>query len=286
MIDKQYGMNKNRLMRLLQAALLGAFAALLLYFPADAMEAARAACRLWAEHVMPALFPYMVVSSLLTQAAGGGWLTAPLSMLGGSPSGARLVAAAGAPPRRMQALGALCATVSPSYILGALSGGARLLLSHWLSGLITFALVWALARRGVSRTAGETKPRPASTGLAEVIREATLAVLTVCGAMTLFMVGSALLFRAFPLPVGLQTAVACCLEMAGGCARILALGLSRREAMPLLCAAISFGGLSIFMQNAIFLKPAGVNLRIQLASRVVHAALAYAVCAASYMLWN
>ena len=70
--------------------------------------------------------------------------------------------------------------------------------------------------------------------------------------------------------------------MAGGCARIEALGLPERLRASCQAAAVSFGGLSIFLQNALYLRPAGVRLPRQLAARVVHALAAFCACWALY----
>lgn len=265
-----------------RAAGLGALLVLLLLYPPDAMSAVREAVRLWAQHVMPALFPYMVISSLLVAFTRGRALTMPLAMLGGSPAGARLIALSGASPRAAQRLSALCVTVNPLYILGTLSGDARMLAAHWLGAVIPFAFVCFVTRGGDERSTREAADAAAHPDFSEITRGAVLAMLTVCGYMALFMTLTALLARAFPLPVALQTLLSCLLEMAGGCARILSLGLPAERAAPLLCAAVSFGGLSIFMQNALFLRPAGVNMRLQFAARVLHAGAAYGLCTLAY----
>ena len=303
------------------AAAVGGLIALLMLYPDDAMDAVRAACGLWARSVMPALFPYMVASSLLVSVTGRKALTVPLSFLGGSPAGARLVSLAASSAEQAQTLAALCTTVSPLYILGALSGGPRMLLPHWLGACVAFGCVRLMpifarfrtipagvffARQGGKKSAGMvrniagigTTPRAAEArenapqsrmsrrpAFADIVRDATLASLAICGYMALFMALSALLARVLPLTRALRALLLCTLEMAGGCAALLSLGLPASRATPLLCAAVSFGGLSIFMQNALFLKPAGVNMRVQLIARAVHAAAAYGLCALSFRVW-
>lgn len=272
---------RNTWISRLRAAAIGAVVGLLMLYPQDAMEAARNACRLWATGVMPALFPYMVFSQLLASGcAGSGGPLVPLSMLGGSPSGAKLIELAGLSPERAQRLAALCATASPLFILGTLSGGMRMLLAHWLGALVAWAFVRLLTHRHKEEPlpTGRKTVEAVRLGLPEAVRDAALAMLSVCGCMAVFSVLSALLDRLLPLPGALSTFLACVLEMAGGCAKIQALGLPEAIAAPLLCATVSFGGLSVFMQNAAFLKPAGVNLCTQFLARVVHALAAGAAC--------
>lgn len=267
----------------LYAAAIGALLALLMSYPQTAMEAVRTACRGWATGVMPALFPYMVISQLLASSVPGGALTVPLSMLGGSPAGARLIAQAGFPKERAQRLAALCTTASPLFILGTLSGGWRMLASHWLGAAVAWGFVGLLQGKGQAKADVMPQPKPQRAGLPEIIRDAALAMVSVCGCMAFFSVLSALLSRLLPLTPSFSVLMACVLEMAGGCAMIVSLGLPARLSAALLCAAVSFGGLSIFMQNAAFLKPAGVNLRTQLLARIVHAAASFVLCYLFYL---
>jgi len=276
----------------LRAGLYGAALGMLALFPQEAMAAARSACHTWANSVMPALFPYMVLSQLLLSAVRSPALTAPLAMLGGSPAGARLISLAGYPARKAQRMAALCATTSPLFILGTLRGGYPMLLAHWLGAFVAwgFASVCVPARDRVVKGAGghggpSSDPGGAKTGratLAGAIREAALAMITVCGCMALFSVLTALLSKLLPLPPTLSALLAALLEMAAGCGRIQALGLPAETAAALLCAAVSFGGLSVFMQNAVFLKPLGIDLRALFAARAVHAAASGLLCYCLY----
>ncbi|MDR0897870.1 MAG: hypothetical protein LBN04_08440, partial [Oscillospiraceae bacterium] len=226
-----------------------------------------------------------VFSQLLMAALRARFLLAPLAMLGGSPAGSRLIALSQLPPRRAQALAALCATASPLFILGTLAGGARMLAAHWLGAVFAYGVVRLLQARTVPETpipaVAMAAPLPRA-GLTESIRDAALAMLNVCGCMALFSVVSALLVKLLPLPPAGYALLSSVLEMASGCARIQGLGLSMANTAPLLCAAVSFGGLSVFMQNAAFLKPAGVNLRLQFAARCLHALAAGGICALLY----
>lgn len=273
----------------LSAAASGAAIALLMLYPAVAMDAVRAACNTFVSGVMPALFPFLVFSQMLASGPKGDRLVVPLAMIGGSPAGARLIALSGCGASKAQRRAALCGTVSPAFILGALSGDARMLLSHWAGAAAAWAFVCALQRFCVrdneNADKGGNSPfhREAKRcTLPEAIRDGALAMLSVCGTMALFSVVTALAARVRPMPAGIAAALGCALEMAGGCARVRALGLPEEVAAPLLCAAASFGGLAIFMQNAGYLKQAGVNLRTQFAARVVHAAAAFLICWVCY----
>ena len=394
------------------AAFFGGCASLLMLYPEIAAEAAREACGLWANKVMPALFPYLVASQLLAACFSSGLLLIPLSMLGGSPAGARLISLSRVNGQKAQRLSALCATVSPLYIVGTLEGGYRMLLCHWLGALFAWAAVCAWQRlkqakgvrasrhchaatlspvgalcrdecpprfigdrphsvpvplearqrdndpgfhitahnlhsvwkptsgvfvsvtggkrlrspleslllptdkqgkekeenvmfssppegrkkgflrdlslkrgfqKGSAPLAGVQGAEPSGIFLQpppdipQAIADSVLAMLSVCGCMVLFSVLSALAARVAPLSLYASAALLSVLEMAGGCNRILSLGLPANKAAPIVCAALSFGGLSVFLQNASFLKRKDINLRIQLFAKLIHAFGAYGI---------
>ena len=243
------------------------------------MDAARTACRVWSTDVMPALFPYMVLSQLLKSAIRSPLATVPLAMLGGSPAGSRLIALSGFEKPQAQRLSALCATASPLFILGTLRGGFPMLLAHWLGAFVAWAFVSLLPSGKGGRTVPTGTVTPAlRISLPEIIRDASLSMITVCGCMALFSVLTALLSQLLPLSPGLSAALGATLEMATGCVRIQSLRLPVHWTAALSCAAVSFGGLSIFIQNAIFLRPTGINLRTQLAARIVHGLVAFLLC--------
>lgn len=284
-------MMKNYWLPRVYAACFGGCAALLALYPQAVIESATQACGLWANKVMPALFPFLVISQLLTACLPGDLFTVPLSMLGGSPAGARLISLSGADKSKAQRLSALCATVSPLYVVGTLGGDYRLLLSHWLGAFTAWVMVcvrqFFLKRKALPSPDGATKPEsdanPNELNIPQAIADSALAMLSVCGCMVLFSVLSALLVLVVPLSKPLSAALLSVLEMAGGCEKILSLSMPPDKAAPILCAAISFGGLSVFMQNAAFQKQKGVNLRVQLFAKVIHAAAAYAICALFYL---
>ena len=255
----------------LKAALTGALLALLALRPQEAMSAASASCGMWAAAVLPALFPYLVLSRLLAQTASGGVLAVPVAMLAGSPAGARLLALSerGADAQRKAAL---CATASPLFLLGTLEGGAKMVAAHWLGALAACGFATLLAPH--AKQTAPSVPAEQAT-LSEIIADSALAMLSVCGCMVFFSVLLALAESFVPFSPAVRAALAAFLEMAGGCARIRALGLPDETAKALLCATVSFGGLSVFWQNARYLREADVDLRLQFASKLVHAAAAY-----------
>ena len=151
------------------ALLLAAFAAALLLFPSEAAEAARQSVQLCLQTVLPALFPFFVLSSLLVACggaqvfgralepfmrplfhlSGAGAAALALGLVGGYPVGARTAAElyrGGCLPRKeAERLLAFCSNAGPGFILGICGGavlqsaraGAYLYLVHVASALLT-----------------------------------------------------------------------------------------------------------------------------------------------------
>lgn len=291
-------------------------AALLIGFSQTCMRAASDAARVFAEAVMPALFPMLVVASLGAEEGeasprdGGRFQRAELLLFGwlaGSPAAARRVqrarACEGLPLATARRLCVATGTMSPMFFLGTLAAwlgsasvGLMMLVSHWLSALLTGFLASALERG----EPGEATPKPAAPRpacgkrpsllqtLPAALSAAARALMAVCGAMMLFSILAALiqtlLFRLFPaMPKAplLFAVGGALLEIGGGAYAVARAG----GASPaLLCALCSFGGLSLWVQNMLFtngiMRPGRLLLW-----RAAHGLTAYGVCRALMGLW-
>lgn len=115
--------------------------------------------------------------------------------------------------------------------------------------------------------------------LIQALRDGALALLTVGLCMMLGCAAARLAACAFPrLPGWAAAALQCALEVTGGVKALIGLGLTHPA--PLVCAACSFGGLSILLQNAAFWQESGVGMGKLLLLRAAHAFLSAALCAA------
>lgn len=260
--------------------------------------------------MLPALFPYMVCCQLVAASPALARLGRPLTpamrrlfrcpgaaaplallgMMGGSPSGARLIALQCAQGRHSRAqaerMACLTGTVSPMFVLSALPAwaglpqcGWLLLGAHW-AGALLVALCFArlIREEAAPPPASPAQPSGRSPQLGEVISASAQVMLTVGGCIVLGTVASALLARLLPfLPAETAAALHAVLEMAGGSAELAALGLPKRGLLAALAATISFGGLSILAQNLAFLAPAGVRALPVVLARTTHAALSAAL---------
>lgn len=274
---------------------------LVMAFSSEAMEAASQAARVFAGGVMPALLPMMVLCRMLPARANherSPWRSHAAAVLfafaSGSPASAQRVRGlwdAGTVPRgALEPLLTACGVMSPMFFTGTLTqwtglrAGCRVLLvCHWAGALAAAGLVKLMSGHPPAVRAGAAAtPQPpvraARPSLPEAVTGAATSLLAVCGAMMTFAVAAGVL-RALVAALWpawsaahrpLLAAAWALLEVGGGAAAVL-------EAWPqvpmaLLCALCSFGGLSIWLQNLLFV-PACVRPAKLLWIRMLHGAL-------------
>lgn len=284
----------------------------LLWLLADAARLrteAAAALALCAGTVIPALFPFMAVTGLLTRLGFGQWASpwmsglmarfhlpgaagAPLllGLVGGYPIGARaaaeLYAAGSLTKDETERLLTFCNNANPVFLISVLGGGVFhdphaglwLWLIHVLAALLT-----GLLFRGGGSAGHHVPPRLVvrvssfSRCFVDAVRDAAFGMLSVCAFVTLFYV---LVFplRQFPAPW-----------------RTLAVGVTELfSLMPLLrCDRLSFilaagcvgwGGLSVLCQTAAVLDGTELSLRPCLPGKLTQGLLSAAL-AAPLSLW-
>ena len=279
-------------------------AALMLLDSDTVLNAVNGAAGVFVRSVMPALFPMMVLNGLSARLSGRErrWMTVGFCWLAGSPASAQrlegLWERGELPERALLPLAAATGVMSPLFFVGSLgsrlpnpAGGWLLLTAHWLGALAAAGLIHGLSRRFSPTEKAETfRPEERTAGRASLLaalpdslRQAGTALLSVCGAMMLFSILAAF-FRqglSFLLPgwtadhPEVPALLWALLEIGGGAHALL--DVSAAPDLPLLCALCSFGGLSIWMQNLLFL---GKSIRPGklLLLRLLHGTAAYGVC--------
>ena len=279
-------------------------AALMLLDSGTVLDAVNGAAGLFVRSVMPALFPMMVLNGLCARLGGREqrWMTVCFCWLSGSPASAQRLGGlwerGGLAGRELLPMAAETGVMSPLFLVGSLggrlpnpAGGWLMLTAHWLGALAAAGLIHGLSRRFSSMEKAETvRPEQRTAGrvsllaaLPDSLRQAGTALLSVCGAMMLFSILAAF-FRqglSFLLPgwaanhPEVPALLWALLEIGGGAHALL--DVSPTPDLPLLCALCSFGGLSIWMQNLLFL---GKSIRPGklLLLRLLHGAAAYGVC--------
>ena len=250
------------------------FALLLLLYPAQASAAVGDGLLLCANTVIPSLFPFFVVVSLLGQLGFANWLQrlfAPLmgplfrmdgvcvmplmaGLLGGYPSGAKAAAELYEQNllsrQEAQKLLGFCNNCGPAFLLGYVGAGvlgssalgARLMVIHWASALLTGMILCRVCHR---RTPAALPCRQLTVA-PSLSRSVTTAVTTsvssmlhICAFVVIFRTAAAL------LPARLPAWALGGLEMVCGLA-----SLTGGETDFLLAAGItSWGGLSVHCQT-------------------------------------
>ena len=255
------------------AVFFGVLAGAMIAFPGPAAEAARAGLRLWATAVAPVLGPFMACMLMVTSRlrGGAGWRVF-LAWLCGSPGGARLMQTLKPVGAGALRLAAMTGTMSPMFLLGPVSAwladaraGRIILACHVLS-----ALALGLC---IQPDRGFHCPPPAPMPLSQALRDSAQALLMIALCMMLGCVSARMAVCALPgLPPAVGAALQCILEVTAGIRALIA--LQGPGTVPLVCAACSFGGLSLLMQNAAFWQESGVTMSRLLLLRLLHAALA------------
>ena len=269
-------------MRTLAAALC---AVMLLLFSDAAMQSARAAAQTFASGVMPALFPMMVLCRLLPSSHMGKGSRFPLSavmfgFLAGSPASAQRAEGmrkGGMSQRHFERLLALTGVMSPMFFTGTLAGWMNcksaawiMLGAHWLGAAVA-ALLWERVPADDRAQAAEGCAQERVT-LPEAIIQSARSLLAVCGAMMLFSALAGVLQQLFRLPGPVFAVLYAVLEIGGGAKAVIS--AFAQPPCALLCALCSFGGLSIWLQNLLFVDESIRPVKL-LGMRALHGAVSY-----------
>ena len=279
----------------------------LLLNPDTSAQACRDALSLCAQTVVPSLFPFFVLSSLLVSGGGAdafsallGGLMRPLfglsgagagalslGLLGGYPVGARTVAelyGAGALEKKeAERLLGFCNNAGPGFILGICGGavlhssraGLYLYLVHTASALLTGVLLCRdLPRRGAGyRKATQTaNTAPFASLFSAAVRGALSGILNVCAFVVLFLVLLRLTASALPAAISISALYPLLLgfvELTNG---VTALGNTRGG---FVCCAVllAWGGLSVHAQTLSVLDGTPLSTRFYWRGKMMQAAL-------------
>lgn len=266
----------------------------LIVFPQRTSDAAASALRIWGLDVVPSLFPYMVFCRLLSsklreRSVPAVPVAALLGLMGGSPSGASVIAAYGSrlSRRTLLALCALTGTVSPMFMLGTVltwtksAALCRLLLLCQLLGAACAGVVVFWACRDGSPAVSASAPFAPVNPIAQSID----AILQVGGCIICYSVLASLL-GLLPLLAGSTGAVLHgLLEVSGGVHALCAPAMPLRRRAVWICALCGFSGFSILSQNHAFLAPLGVRMTQLIAFALLRAVFSGCLTAALYALF-
>lgn len=234
------------------------FSVLLLLDPSASVESAREALTLVSNNVIPGLFPFYVLSSLILSGPLPEKLPKrvrlpvfwALGALSGYPVGARIAGGLGLADR---ASGFNLAGIM--FLSGTLGVGIlhdqKLAWILCASHYATSALFALLRPHGMRESADRLPPRPSPASFIEQIADGAFAMIRVGATIVFLKVLSDSVTRLPPFashPI-LKTVAAGLIEMTNGCSSAAALPLPLAVRVGLCASFVSFGGLAIFVQT-------------------------------------
>lgn len=223
--------------------------------------------------VIPSLFPFLILSAVLTEATFGMKLrflqplcrlcripdgAAPLALvglIGGYPVGAQCITRAwqkgqlsASDARRMMGF---CSNAGPAFIFGMTAGLFDSKTIPWVLWLIQIAaaIMTGYLLPGRANTFAEST-QVASLSPAAVLRQAMAAMSSICGWVIVFRIVINFCDRWFLnfLPPAAQCLIAGILELTNGCCRLIQ--IPQDSLRFLFCAVfLSFGGIGVYMQT-------------------------------------
>ncbi len=283
--------------KILTAVVAALFMLVLIFDTKTALYAGSEGIKLCISTLIPSLFPFFLVSVLLTSAltgfrvaALGKLLRIPkgaealviIGLLGGYPVGAQSVAEAcrsGALHKDdAKRLLAFCSNAGPAFLFGI---GARLFPEMkycwllWAVHIVSSWLVAVITPGGSNRSVRvpSTPPIP----LTKALRKAIEIMALVCGWVVIFRVllGFAERWFLWLLPVQAQALFGGFLELAGGCCGLLGLG-NLGTKFTLCSVFLGFGGLCVLLQTKSVTD--GVDSSLYLPGKITQAAVSFLLC--------
>ena len=171
---------------------------------------------------------------------------------------------------------AITGTMSPMFFLGVIaswlqnpSAGILIFFCHLTAAGLLFLML------PTEKSIKQAFPAPIP--LSAAIRDSALALLSIAICMMLGCVAAKMASCALPyLPESVAIFLQCALEISAGAERIAQLNTPLK--IPLLCAACSFGGLSLLMQNAAVWQEANIGMGQLCLLRLAHGGIAFLLC--------
>lgn len=273
--------------------------ALLLLCSADAAQAVRDALALCVQSVIPALFPFFVVSSLfidlgcaavlgrslapvmhrLFGVSGAGGTAFLLGIIGGYPVGGRtageLYRSGQCEREECERLLAFCNNAGPSFILGiaglgcfgSVRVGAWLYLIH-VGAAVMVGLLFRSTSRQMGRPEKTETPRWADA-LIQAVRGGAMSMVNICAFVVFFLV----ILRLLSHFTGIQHgAILGIVEMTNGILRLA----NDRRGFIWAAGLLGWGGLSVHCQTAAVLSGSGLSLKRYFIGKALQAAISMA----------
>ncbi len=293
----------ERFWKIILLLLSGYLLAVMLMNPEGSMDAASKALLLCFETVIPALFPFFVCSHLLIDLGaagllsrylsplmrplfgipGSGALAVVLGLVSGYPVGAEcivgLYTSGNCSRSEAERMLTFCNNSGPLFVMGAVGVGmfggrelgGLLYLIHAVSALLTGVLFRGYGKETATQSlvlpAGKTRQNPIFA-FGTAVADGVTAILKVCGFVVLFAVVTAALPKD-------SAPIYAMLEITGGIARMVEMGSFGTWLLPAVSFFLACSGVSVLMQAAAIVLPAGLSLKPYLLGKLTQGCLAY-----------
>lgn len=237
-----------------------------------AMAGAAAGLELCIKTLIPNLFPFFLLSAMLTGSLSGGALLLT-GILGGYPVGAgnaaRAYRAGQLTKTEAECQAVLCNCAGPSFLFGVAApilGDGKSGFLLWGVYLLSILALWAVLPKS-GPVSGSQRP----VGLQQAMTDSIRAMAGVCGWVILFRVWMAVLDRwvLWLLPEWGRAAVYGVLELANGCLALEHLPSQLR--LVLMAGFVSFGGLCVMLQTSSVTQ--GLSMQLYFPGKVFQAAV-------------
>lgn len=309
-------MIKARFKYILLSLCLLIFCAAIIILPDRYVNCCFAGFAMWAECVLPSLFPFMVITLIFVKSGIAERASLPLTKLAGKfklppaagacfllgicsgyPAGSRVLYEYyenGSLTRGdVKKLAYLCSTSGPLFIIGSVgfkmfgdkTAGAKILIAHVLSVTAVSLIICLFSKKSA---AASYKRAPADRDFLYNSFYGAVVAVTVAGAFIAFFYVVATFVSDFsllaPVEMLLQPLIGDCskaanlglIEATTGCKALAGLGASKLN-IALAGFMITFGGASIIMQQLCYLLKAGVSAAKFIGVKFLQALLCFAL---------
>ena len=292
----------------LASALVGAFGMMLLILDSKtAIQGAEAGTQLCVRTLIPSLFPFLVVSGMLTGALsgqalpflrtlgricgipGGAESVLAVGLLGGYPVGAQCVtqswkSGAISKDDAARMLG-FCSNAGPSFLFGILGSMFSDRMIVWvLWGVHIASAIMVGAVTATNGSVGMLPIMPSSISLPEALDRSIKTMGRICGWVIVFRIVVAFLEKWIfsVLPPAVQVLVAGLLELSNGC---ILLGEIELEGLRFLIAGciLALGGLCVTMQTVSVTE--NLSLRYYFPGKLLQCCFSVILCFGSQFIF-
>ena len=206
--------------------------------------------------IIPSLFPYLILSNILTTAINGRWSIFATGLLGGYPAGAQAIKTAYDLKRinKNQAENMLtyCNQAGPAFIFGMLSQlftRAYIPWLIWCIHILSALIIYTIFHKGDNRMI-QANQRLNTCTLPESVERSVKSISLICGWVILFRIILQIInIRIFRQGSGIgNVIISGLLELSNGC--VMLNGICNERLRFILCAVfLGFGGICVTFQT-------------------------------------